>query len=69
MVKVLYGDIESVVKVNGGLSAPLKVRRGIRQGCSMSGMLYSIAIKPFLCKKECYCLKNRSFIYLLMQMM
>jgi len=50
MVKVLYGDIESVVKVNGGLSAPVKVKRGIRQGCSMSGMLYSIAIEPFLCK-------------------
>lgn len=50
MVKVLYGEIESVVKVNGGLSASLKVKRGIRQGCSMSGMLYSIAIEPFLCK-------------------
>lgn len=73
MVKVLYDDIESVVKVSGGLSAPLKVRKGIRQGCSMSGMLYSIAMKPFLCKLrknlECYCLENRSFIYLPVQMM
>ena len=39
MIKVIYGDIESVLKVNGGLSAPFKVCRGIRQGCSLSGML------------------------------
>ena len=48
MIKVIYGDIESVLKVNGGLSAPFKVCRGIRQGCSMSGMLYAIAIEPLL---------------------
>lgn len=48
MVKILYCDIESVLKVNGGLSAPFKVKRGVRQGCPMSGMLYSLAIEPFL---------------------
>jgi hypothetical protein len=36
------------LKVNGGLSAPIKVCRGTRQGCSLSGMLYSIAIEPLL---------------------
>lgn len=48
MVKTIYCDIESVLKVNGGLSSPFKVKRGIRQGCPMSGMLYSIAIEPLL---------------------
>lgn len=48
MIQVLYGDIESVLKINGGLSAPFKINRGIRQGCSLSGMLYSIAIEPLL---------------------
>ncbi|XDV33218.1 hypothetical protein PO909_003724 [Leuciscus waleckii] len=48
MIKVLYEDIESILKINGGLSAPFKVGRGIRQGCSMSGMLYSIALEPML---------------------
>lgn len=48
MIEVIYGDIESVLKVNGGLSAPFKVCRGIRQGCSLSGMLYAIAIEPLL---------------------
>ena len=35
-IKVLYKDIESVLKINGGLCKPFKVTRGIRQGCSMS---------------------------------
>uniref|UniRef100_A0A8C5E548 Reverse transcriptase domain-containing protein n=1 Tax=Gouania willdenowi TaxID=441366 RepID=A0A8C5E548_GOUWI len=48
MIRVLYGDIESVLKINGGLGAPFKVERGIRQGCSMSGMLYSLSLEPFL---------------------
>lgn len=47
-IQVLYSDIESVLKINGGLSAPFRVQRGVRQGCSLSGMLYSLAIEPFL---------------------
>jgi len=50
MVQVLYSDIESVLKVNGGLCAPFKVERGVRQGCSLSGMLYALAIEPLLQK-------------------
>ncbi len=34
----------------GGLSVPVKVHRGIRQGCPLSGQLYSIVIEPLLCK-------------------
>jgi len=48
MVKMLYTDVESVLKVNGGLCTPFKVGRGVRQGCSLSGMLYSLAIEPLL---------------------
>ncbi len=50
MVKVLYSDVESILKVNGDLCAPFKVFRGIRQGCALSGMLYALAIEPFLNK-------------------
>ncbi|KAK3539285.1 hypothetical protein QTP86_033694, partial [Hemibagrus guttatus] len=50
MIRVLYCEIESVLKVNGGLCAPFRVYRGIRQGCSLSGMLYSLAIEPLLNK-------------------
>ncbi|KAK0141819.1 Transposon TX1 uncharacterized protein [Merluccius polli] len=48
MIKVLYQDIESVLKFNGGLCAPFKVQRGVRQGCGCSAMLYAISIEPFL---------------------
>ncbi len=50
IIKTLYSDIEGVLKVSGGLSAPFTVGRGIRHGCAMSGMLYSMAIGPMLCK-------------------
>ncbi len=50
MVKALYSDVESILKVNGDLCAPFKVFRGIRQGCALSGMLYALAIEPFLSK-------------------
>ena len=50
MIETMYRDIESVLKINGALSAPFKVSRGIRQGCAMSGMLYSLAIEPLLHK-------------------
>ncbi len=47
-IKLLYSGVESILKINGGLCAPFKVNRGIRQGCSLSGMLYSLAIEPLL---------------------
>lgn len=34
-IRVLYHNIESVLKVNGALSAPFKVLRGVRQGCAL----------------------------------
>lgn len=48
MLKVMYSDIESLLKINGGLGAPFKVGRGIRQGCSLSGMLYALCFEPLL---------------------
>ncbi len=48
MLKVLYNEVESVLKINGDLCAPFKVFRGIRQGCALSGMLYTLAIEPLL---------------------
>lgn len=49
-VQVLYRDVASILKINGGLAAPFAVQRGVRQGCSLSGMLYSLAIEPLLHK-------------------
>lgn len=47
-MKLLYHDVSCVVKVKGGLTRPVPVKRGIRQGCPISGLLYSIAIEPLL---------------------
>ena len=47
-IKVLYKNIESVLKINGGLCKPFYVQRGIRQACALSGMLYSLSIEPML---------------------
>ena len=47
-IKVLYNQIESVLKINDGLTASFAIKRGIRQGCALSGMLYSLAIEAML---------------------
>lgn len=40
----------SVLKINGSLTRPFSVSRGIRQGCALSGLLYTIAIELLLVK-------------------
>ena len=37
-------------KSNGGLCSPFQVQRGDKQGCALSGMLFSLAIEPLLHK-------------------
>ncbi len=49
-VNLLYNEAECMVKIDGGLNVPIKVKRGIRQGCPLSGQLYSLVIEPLLCK-------------------
>jgi len=49
-IKMLCNDASVMLKVGGGLSWPVPVLRGIRQGCPLSGILYSLAIEPLLCK-------------------
>ncbi|KAI4883755.1 hypothetical protein NFI96_007667 [Prochilodus magdalenae] len=47
-LSILYSEASFLLKVGGGLSAPFKMGRGIRQGCPLSGALYSLAIEPLL---------------------
>ena len=47
-IKVLYCGSENLVKICGSLTAPFSFENGIRQGCPLSGLIYSIAIEPFL---------------------
>lgn len=48
-VSLLYNRASCLVKVGKGLSRPIPVERGIRQGCPISGQLYSLVIEPLLC--------------------
>ncbi len=49
-IKLLYTEVTCMIKMGGGLSIPINVKRGIRQGCPLSGQVYSIVIEPLLCK-------------------
>ncbi|KAI8486240.1 hypothetical protein Bbelb_359560 [Branchiostoma belcheri] len=46
-VSILYHDIASSVLVNGSLSSPFALSRGVRQGCPLSPLLYAISLEPF----------------------
>ncbi|CAM2105718.1 unnamed protein product [Caretta caretta] len=48
-LRVLYASAECLVKLNWTLTEPVSFGRGVRQGCPLSGQLYALAIKPFLC--------------------
>uniref|UniRef100_A0A665WRW9 Reverse transcriptase domain-containing protein n=1 Tax=Echeneis naucrates TaxID=173247 RepID=A0A665WRW9_ECHNA len=38
-IQLLYRDVASILKINGGLAAPFSVQRGVRQGCPLSSVL------------------------------
>ncbi|CDO76071.1 hypothetical protein BN946_scf184814.g4 [Trametes cinnabarina] len=46
IVKSLYANAETEVMINGVLSAPYKVTRGVRQGDPLSCLLFNLAIEP-----------------------
>ena len=52
-VSLLYTDIFSTVLVNGFLTDVFLVARSVRQGCSLSPLLYVLCIEPFACKIRC----------------
>ena len=41
-IKIIYKDVTSRVKVNGFLTKPIEIQRGVRQGCPLSALLYVI---------------------------
>ena len=48
-VRIIYTDISSCVKVNGHISEPFTLSRGVRQGCSLSALLYVLIAETFAC--------------------
>ena len=45
-VLVLHNNIQSVCMVNGNLTKPFNIKRGVRQGCPMSMLFYVIFQEP-----------------------
>lgn len=48
-VKNLYQDAETSVVINGVISPPFRVTRGVRQGDPMSCLIFDLAIEPLAC--------------------
>ena len=44
-IKIIYDHCTARVKVNGFNSAPILVKRGIRQGCPLSSLLYVLCVE------------------------
>ena len=44
-VNVVYNNITSHVINNGWLSSPLRLERGVRQGCPLSPLLYCLVVE------------------------
>ena len=47
--KGLYKNAWTIVAINGELSSPYKVKRGVRQGDPLSCFLFNIGIEPLAC--------------------
>ncbi len=48
-VKSLYTNAETIVMINGEMSEPFFVTRGVRQGDPLSCLLFNLAIEPLAC--------------------
>ena len=49
-IKVLYKDVASSVIVNGFISKEFNLERSVRQGCSLSPLLYILCLEPLAFK-------------------
>ncbi|KAJ4427436.1 hypothetical protein ANN_25058 [Periplaneta americana] len=45
-IRALYETAHSKISVNGYLTTPVKIEKGIRQGCPLSTILFAIIMEP-----------------------
>ena len=48
LVKSMYNDITSQVEINGKLTKKISITRSVRQGCSLSMLLFVLSAVPFI---------------------
>ena len=48
LIKMMYFENSSYIEMNGYLSRPIKLERGVKQGCPLSALLFILAIEPLL---------------------
>ena len=48
-IRSLYSTASTAVLVNGAVSSPYKVTRGVHQGDPLSCLLFNLAIEPLAC--------------------
>lgn len=49
-IKTLYTEVRSSIIVNNHISDSFLLHRGVRQGCSLSPLLYVLILEPFAIK-------------------
>jgi len=45
---LLYSNLDAVLQINGWLSSPFAISRGVKQGCALSCCLFVLCIDPLL---------------------
>ena len=51
-IKILYTDLNSSIIINNFISEPVNISRSVKQGCSLSPLLYILCLEPFI-RKVC----------------